>query len=92
MSSKEEDESLWSLMEGWKGIETGLELILPELERKSIQYFLWHIDIPCLEWATIRPRKYFILPKPLILNEKCIMDFMWIDRNLACVLKTIEVL
>lgn len=51
------EESWWNFKETSEGVETGLELIVPESDSKSKQYFLWHNEMPYLEWATSRPRK-----------------------------------
>ncbi|RDY04979.1 hypothetical protein CR513_11229, partial [Mucuna pruriens] len=41
--------------------------------RRSSTYFLWEIKIPCLEYATSIPRKYFNFPNSLISN--CVANF-----------------
>ncbi|RDY06191.1 hypothetical protein CR513_09865, partial [Mucuna pruriens] len=41
--------------------------------RRSSTYFLWEIKIPCLEYATLIPRKYFSFPNSFISN--CVANF-----------------
>ncbi|RDX69364.1 hypothetical protein CR513_51530, partial [Mucuna pruriens] len=41
--------------------------------RRSSTYFLWEIKIPCLEYVTSIPRKYFSFPNSFISN--CVVNF-----------------
>ena len=58
-----------SLRFGSIGVLAGLHVVLPVSLRRSVTYFYWEIKIPCLEWATSIPRKYFNLPNTLISNS-----------------------
>jgi hypothetical protein len=57
-------------MEASEGVEGGLAPKNPVSDKRSKQYFLWHKKIPLDECATSNPKKYFNLPKSLILKDE----------------------
>jgi hypothetical protein len=50
------------------GILDGLHPNIPESSRISRVYFLWQKEMPFLDLATSKPKKYLKFPKSLSLN------------------------